>query len=112
MNISRSSWHYRLYHKFRPFPPSNLCDYMGFFPLILLFAVLVLFLIGMVGFTALVLPFTSYHWKGLWFFAGYAMIALLTIVIGKWSETNSANVLGEYLRAKKAGICPKINVVD
>lgn len=112
--VNCSSWHYRLMAKVGQVPES-VCLYFW----TLIFRVFLItvgaVLIGGMG----VLILNHYVPQGsLWWVipvgilivpAGILLITLIAALVGYFSERGSESVVGEYIRAKKEKVCPRIH---
>lgn len=102
MNLSKKSWHYKIYRNFfGDDPPKTLCDYMFSLSgplLLLLSAILVIMYI-------VFLPFISFViWMGL----NIVIFILMKLLYKKWENS----LLYKWLKAIKEKNCPIITWKD
>lgn len=123
MKINKNAWHYKLWKKsFNGSDPPNetdLCRYCHkvFWSVLGLsvFFSMVAFLVGLLCYLVLYLGLWQHTGMTLLVGAGLAVLVGTVYLYDKWlngKRTVSTGVVGSYLSAKKAKVCPLIEFVD
>ena len=117
ITVTRRSWHFRIYSWLAKYflsmqrNPTNLCEYMKSWIWALFCGGILLVICGMTIF-CVVAMIKAMHWFVLLVPAGIGLVFLIAWLALRFSNTEVASLIGEYIKAKKERFCPKMTIVD
>ena len=121
MEISKSSWHYRLWRKlsYEYRPPHDLCHYFWSIVGNLIFlSTITLIVLAILGFFIhCCIIMTTEGWMIISFFISTTVLSIFTIgglrkLLGRPLWMPGSDILSEFLKAKKQRVCPLIEYMD